>query len=443
MQLAETQLNAEKTVLGNCIDGADKVAALIEQGFTKAHFVLLAHQKVWSAFETLSKTPEKVNITDLIQHLEAAGELESVGGHAGLVELSTSFAYHFQFEPSVKILVEAKKKRDVESLFISGLENLQNPTLSKDEVLAEAEKVMSSLRESYGVAQVARMADGTQKVVEGLEFRIKNPGQTKGLPTGYPSLDRMLDGLQNTAMVVIGARPAVGKTSFMTNILYNLAAEGVPVGMFSLEMSKEQLVTRLIASEGLVENQRLITGNLRESDWQRIAEAASALSRMDIRIDDNPLLTVADMNAKCRRLDNLGPVVIDYLQLMTSAGGKGYSGENRQQAVSDISRMLKIMAKELQVPVLCLSQLSRANEKRDDKRPMLSDLRESGAIEQDADIVLFLYRDDCYNSDSEKRNVAECIVAKNRHGETGKVELRCMPEYTAFGTLESRYDEDE
>ena len=158
MQLTETQLNAEKTVLGNCIDGADKVAALIEQGFTKAHFVLLAHQKVWSAFETLAKTPEKVNITDLIQHLEAAGELESVGGHAGLVELSTSFAYHFQFEPSVKILVEAKKKRDVESLFISGLENLQNPTLTKDEVLAEAEKVMSSLRESYGVAQVARMA---------------------------------------------------------------------------------------------------------------------------------------------------------------------------------------------------------------------------------------------------------------------------------------------
>ena len=218
---------------------------------------------------------------------------------------------------------------------------------------------------------------------------------------------------------------------------------GKSVAIFSLEMSREQLVTRLIASEGLVENTRLVTGNLRESDWQRIAEAASSLSRMDIRIDDNPLLTVADMNAKCRRLENLGLVVIDYLQLMTSAGGKGYSGENRQQAVSDISRMLKIMAKELQVPVLCLSQLSRANEKRDDKRPMLSDLRESGAIEQDADIVLFLYRDDYYNSDSEKRNVAECIVAKNRHGETGKVELRWMPEYTAFGTLENRYDDEE
>ena len=246
------------------------------------------------------------------------------------------------------------------------------------------------------------------------------------------------------SLLLLAARPGMGKTSMALNVALSAAREsGKTVAIFSLEMSKEQLVTRLIASEGLVENTRLVTGNLRESDWQRIAEAASSLSRMDIRIDDNPLLTVADMNAKCRRLENLGLVVIDYLQLMTSAGGKGYSGENRQQAVSDISRMLKIMAKELQVPVLCLSQLSRANEKRDDKRPMLSDLRESGAIEQDADIVLFLYRDDYYNSDSEKRNVAECIVAKNRHGETGKVELRWMPEYTAFGTLENRYDDEE
>jgi replicative DNA helicase len=215
------------------------------------------------------------------------------------------------------------------------------------------------------------------------------------------------------------------------------------VAIFSLEMSKEQLATRLLSSEALVENTRLINGDLRETDWVKIADAASALSRTDIRIDDNPLLTVADMNAKCRRLDNLGLVVIDYLQLMTSAGGKqAHSGESRQQAVSDISRMLKIMAKELNVPVICLSQLSRANEKRDDKRPMLSDLRESGAIEQDADIVMFLFREDYYSPDSEKRNIAECIVAKNRHGETGKVELRWMPEYTTFGTLETRYDDE-
>ena len=252
-----------------------------------------------------------------------------------------------------------------------------------------------------------------------------------------------INGLSKSDLILLAARPGMGKTSFALNVALNVAkASGKAVAVFSLEMSKEQLVTRVLSNEALVENGRLISGNLRESDWVKIAEGASSLSRLDIRIDDNPLLTVADMNAKCRRIENLGLVVIDYLQLMTSAGGKGYSGENRQQAVSDISRMLKIMAKELQVPVLCLSQLSRANEKRDDKRPMLSDLRESGAIEQDADIVMFLYRDDYYNSDSEKRNIAECIVAKNRHGETGKVELRWLPEYTSFGTLENRYQEE-
>ena len=202
-------------------------------------------------------------------------------------------------------------------------------------------------------------------------------------------------------------------------------------------------MTRDHSNEAMVEGQRLLTGNLRESDWTRIANAVSVLSPLDIRIDDNPLLTVADMNAKCRRVDNLGLVVVDYLQLMTSAGGNNAArGESRQQAVSDMSRMLKIMAKELGVPVLCLSQLSRANEKRDDKRPMLSDLRDSGAIEQDADIVLFLYRDDYSKEDSEQHNIAECIIAKNRHGSTGKVNLTWSPEYTTFSTLEQRYEDD-
>ena len=265
-----------------------------------------------------------------------------------------------------------------------------------------------------------------------------------GLSTGLSAVDRKINGLNKSDLLLLAARPGMGKTSMALNVALSVAKASPEktVAVFSLEMSKEQLVTRLLANEGLIENTRLATGNLRESDWEKIAQAASALNRTNIRIDDNPLLTVADMNAKCRRLENLGLVVIDYLQLMTSAGGRSYSGENRQQAVADISRMLKIMAKELQVPVLCLSQLSRANEKREDKRPMLSDLRESGAIEQDADIVLFLYRDDYYNEDSEKRNIAECIVAKNRHGETGKVELRWMPEYTAFSTLENRYEEE-
>ena len=280
-------------------------------------------------------------------------------------------------------------------------------------------------------------------VLENIEQLSAEGGRLPGISSGFSAIDAKLSGLNKSDLILLAARPGMGKTSLALNIALNVGKNsGKTVAMFSLEMSKEQLALRLLSSEALVESNRLLTGELRESDWMKVAEAAGVLSRADIRLDDNPLLTVSDMNAKCRRLDNLGLVVIDYLQLMSSAGGSmKHSGESRQQAVSDISRMLKIMAKELQVPVLCLSQLSRANEKRDDKRPMLSDLRESGAIEQDADIVLFIFREDYYSPDSDKRNIAELIVAKNRHGETGKVELKWMPEFTTFDTLEKRFGE--
>ena len=309
------------------------------------------------------------------------------------------------------------------------------------DLLSAAEQKIYAIRQGRGSQEMATVGAVLNDVMEQLA-KLTAGSEPPGLSTGLSAVDRKINGLNKSDLLLLAARPGMGKTSMALNVALSAAkASGKTVAIFSLEMSKEQLVTRLLANEGLIENTRLATGNLRESDWEKIAQAASVLNQTNIRIDDNPLLTVADMNAKCRRLENLGLVVIDYLQLMTSAGGKGYSGENRQQAVADISRMLKIVAKELQVPVLCLSQLSRANEKREDKRPMLSDLRESGAIEQDADIVMFLYRDDYYNEDSEKRNIAECIVAKNRHGETGKVELRWMPDYTAFSTLENRYEE--
>lgn len=309
------------------------------------------------------------------------------------------------------------------------------------DLLSAAEQKIYAIRQGRGSQEMATVGAVLNDVMEQLA-KLTAGSEPPGLSTGLSAVDRKINGLNKSDLLLLAARPGMGKTSMALNVALSAAkSSGKTVAIFSLEMSKEQLVTRLLANEGLIENTRLATGNLRESDWEKIAQAASVLNQTNIRIDDNPLLTVADMNAKCRRLENLGLVVIDYLQLMTSAGGKGYSGENRQQAVADISRMLKIMAKELQVPVLCLSQLSRANEKREDKRPMLSDLRESGAIEQDADIVMFLYRDDYYNEDSEKRNIAECIVAKNRHGETGKVDLRWMPDYTAFSTLENRYEE--
>ena len=236
----------------------------------------------------------------------------------------------------------------------------------------------------------------------------------------------------------------MGKTSMALNIALHVGkTSGKTVAIFSLEMAREQLTTRLLAAEGLIDSQKLLTGKLTTDEWRRVGSAATTISATDIRIDDNPSLSVADMNAQCRRIPNLGLVVIDYLQLMQSAGsGHSWSNESRTQAVSDMSRMLKIMAKELNVPVVCLSQLSRANEARQNKRPMLSDLRESGAIEQDADIVLALYRDGYYNKECENPNLAEAIILKNRHGETGTLELMWLPEYTSFASAEKRYDDE-
>ena len=263
-----------------------------------------------------------------------------------------------------------------------------------------------------------------------------------GLSTGLTDLDRAISGLNKSDLILLAARPGMGKTSMALNILLEAGKKsGKNVAFFSLEMSREQLALRLISSECFVDNKKLVTGKLTEEDWEKVAVAADSLNRSRIFIDDDSSVSVADISAKCRRMDNLGLVIIDYLQLMQSAGGRTYSGENRQQVVSDISRALKIMAKELDVPVLCLSQLSRANESRSDKRPMLSDLRESGAIEQDADIVMFLYREGYYDKDTPNPNLAECIIAKNRHGETRTVELQWLPEFTTFGNMEWQHDE--
>ena len=233
----------------------------------------------------------------------------------------------------------------------------------------------------------------------------------------------------------------MGKTSFALNIGLNVAKKyNSTVAVFSLEMSREQLAMRLLSGESFVDSQKLMTGKLEQEEWTKLAMAAAALSQTDIRVDDNPAITVAEMNAKLRRVEDLGLVIIDYLQLMTGSG-YGKQSENRVQVVGEISRSLKIMAKELNVPVICLSQLSRAVESRQDKRPIMSDLRESGAIEQDADVIMFLYRDDYYNENSEEKNVAECIVSKNRHGETGTVKLQWLPQYTTFADREWKHAE--
>ncbi len=432
---------AEQAVLGSMLIDGNCVKDVMDQ-LQADDFYLRQNREI---FETIA---HMFVYSQPVDGVTVAGEMEKNGLYTEatrpyllqLMEVTPTAANVGEY---VKIVRDKALMRQVATAAANITAMVQEGGASAADMLESAEQRVYAIRRGRGAQTMVPVSQVLQDVMVRLEELSNSESNLAGLSTGFSAVDGKINGLNKSDLLLLAARPGMGKTSMALNVALSAAkSSGKTVAIFSLEMSREQLVTRLIATEGLVENTRLTTGNLRESDWQRIAEAASNLSRMDIRIDDNPLLTAAEMNAKCRRLDNLGLVVIDYLQLMTSSGGKGYSGENRQQAVSDISRMLKIMAKELQVPVLCLSQLSRANEKRDNKRPMLSDLRESGAIEQDADIVMFLYRDDYYNEDTEKRNIAECIVAKNRHGETGKVELRWMPEYTAFGTLENRYGDD-
>jgi len=313
-----------------------------------------------------------------------------------------------------------------------------------DAMLEAAERRIYQLRQGRNVGGLQPISSVVQTVFDDLNAAASSGNRIPGIPTGLPDLDKVTLGLNNSELILVAARPGMGKTSIALNMALHAAMnEGKTVAIFSLEMSREQLVTRLLSRAALIPNQNMLTGQLTDQQWRDLANAAQLLSQCDIRIDDNPTLTVSDMNAQCRRVPDLGLVVIDYLQLMQSAGsGHSWSNESRTQAVSDISRMLKIMAKELNVPVLCLSQLSRANEGRTDKRPMLSDLRESGAIEQDADVVIGLYRDGYYNKESDNPNIAEAIVLKNRKGSTGTVELLWLPEYTSFNSLDKNRDED-
>ena len=434
---------AEQAVLGSMLIDADCVKDVMDK-LQPEDFYLRQNREIFETIYTM------FTYSKPIDGVTVAGEMEKNGLYTDmtrsyllqLMEVTPTSANVMEY---VRIVRDKALQRAVATAAADITAMVQDGAGTAGDMLESAEQKVYAIRRGRSAQSMVPVSVVLQDVMGHLAELTANGGaKLPGLSTGLSAVDDKINGLNKSDLLLLAARPGMGKTSMALNVALSAAKESdKTVAVFSLEMSREQLVTRLLATEGLIENTRLTTGNLRESDWVKIAEAASTLSRLDIRIDDNPLLTVADMNAKCRRLDNLGLVVIDYLQLMTSAGGKGYSGENRQQAVSDISRMLKIMAKELQVPVLCLSQLSRANEKREDKRPMLSDLRESGAIEQDADIVMFLYREDYYKEDTQKRNIAECIVAKNRHGETGKVELRWMPEFTAFGTLEHRYNEEE
>ena len=325
---------------------------------------------------------------------------------------------------------------EINSMAVSGEGGAMN-------ILEAAEKRIYALRQGRNREGLEPVSKILVDVYERISVAAKSGRNLPGLPTGFRDVDRFIMGLNNSDLILIASRPGMGKTSIALNIALHVAkTSGRSVAVFSLEMSREQLAMRLLSSESFIDGKKLQSGRIKTDEWSRLANAAASISAADLLINDDASLTVADMNAQCRRLSNLGLVVIDYIQLMQSASGtKGYQAENRVQVVSEISRMMKIMAKELNVPVICLSQLSRANETRKDKRPMLSDLRESGAIEQDADVVMGLYRDDYYNEESESHNIVECIVLKNRRGETGKIELQWLPEYTTYQSIDRHHVE--
>ena len=437
---APQSLEAEQAVLGSMLIDSRCIAEVI--GILRPEdFYLQQNREIYETIYSMFNFSEVVDPVTVLDKMKERGVFteQSTGYVMQLMEITPTAA---NVRSYAQIVRDKSLLRAISEAASDINETVYQNAGSAAEILENAEKRIFALRKDSAGDSLEHIGTVLLKVFDRLTELAESGSAFPGLSTGLMDLDRKINGLNKSDLILIAARPGMGKTSLALNVALNAAKKsGKTIAFFSLEMSREQLGMRLMSNESFVANQKLVTGRLSEDEWAKIGLASSALSQTDIRVDDNPTITVAEINAKCRRLDNLALVVVDYLQLMTSSGERSSSNENRQQIVSDISRALKIMAKELNVPVICLSQLSRANESRQDKRPMLSDLRESGAIEQDADIVLFLYRDDYYHEDSQEKNVAECIVAKNRHGETGTVRLQWLPQFTTFSDREWQHDE--
>ncbi|MBR2889511.1 MAG: replicative DNA helicase [Oscillospiraceae bacterium] len=433
-------LEAEQAVLGSILIDSRCVADVIgilrpEDFFLKQNREI--YETVYAMFN-FSQTIDPVTVLDKMKELGVYQDT-SRDYILQLMEITPTAANAVRY---ANIVREKAMLRGLAQASSDITEMVHSQVGTPQEMLETAEKKIYALRKGERGDSLEHIGTILHKVFDRLNELSKSDSAIPGLSTGLRDLDVKINGLNKSDLLLVAARPAMGKSAFALNIALNVAKKyNKTVAVFNLEMSREQLVMRLLACESFVDGKKMATGKLTEEEWTKIGMAASSLSQTDIRIDDNPSITVAEMNAKCRRLDNLGLVIIDYLQLMTGSGyGKG-GGENRVTVVGEISRALKIMAKELNVPVICLSQLSRAVESRTDKRPILSDLRESGAIEQDADSVMFLFRDEYYNENTEDKGVAECIVAKNRHGETGTVKLQWIPQYQTFADREWKHAE--
>ena len=374
-----------------------------------------------------------IDVVTLVDELVHQGVYDEAGGKEYIRLISESVPT----ASNVRDYANIVRDKSVLRALIAACEEVTEAAYTEEEdvqrLVEMAESKIYAIAEQKENKNFVHIKEALVKVYDNLQQLRVNKEEMQGMKTGFSGLDRVLVGMGKSDLVLVGARPGMGKTSFAMNVATSAAKMShKAVCVFSLEMSVEQLVSRLLSSEALVDSYALRSGDIQDEDWQKIAHAASDLSECDILIDDTTGMTVAGMMSKLRRVKNLGLVVIDYLGLMQSE----HRIENRVQEVSEISRNLKLMAKEFQVPVICCAQLSRGPESRTDKRPMLSDLRDSGAIEQDADIVLFLYRDEYYKDQDQPQSTAEVIVAKNRHGSTGKVEMGWLGRYTKFTTIE-------
>ena len=439
-------VEAEQAVLGSMLID-DRCVSEVVARLSPEDFYMRQNRDLYQVLFGMFNRFETIDPVTVLDRMKQAGvydENTSVAYLRQLMEITPTAANVLEYAGIVAD--KALLRRVGETAGELG-QMVRSESGTASQILEAAEQRIFSIRQGRSSLGMAHISTVMGQVWETIKERQASGQEFPGISTGLVDLDRKITGLNNSDLIILAARPGMGKTSLALNIANEAGKHsGKNVAIFSLEMSREQLGSRMLSTECLVDNKKLLTGRITNDDeWSRLAMGVASLSQAKIYIDDDASLSVADINAKCRRIKDLGLVIIDYLQLMTSAGGPAKAGENRQQIVSDMSRSLKLMAKELNVPVLCMSQLSRANESRaaGQRRPMLSDLRESGSIEQDADIVMFIHRESYYDDDTENPNVAECIIAKNRHGETGTVYLEWRPEYTVFRNLAYNYNEEE
>lgn len=437
MNVLPHDLLAEQAVLGSIFLDPDKIHIASEY-LTKDSFFKPSHGMLFNIMQELSDKGDPIDPVSVKSALDSSGQFELVGGMAFLASLINAVPTSAHIEHYSKVVAEKSRARKVIEDLSQSISNVYDGKIDLNEILSQTEQNLSTIsnEQKKGFRTIIDVIDSTQSI---LDERSQKIGDVTGTSTGFTDFDQITTGLHEDNLIIIAARPAMGKTAFALNIAQNVAKNSdKPVAIFSLEMGAESLVERMLSAEGLIPSYHVRTGNLSESEWRRMISAQERLARGKIFIDDTAGIRISEIRSKAKRLaqenGGLGLIVIDYLQLI-----EGRGRENRQQEVSEISRQLKIIAKELKVPVIALSQLSRGVDQRNDKRPILSDLRESGSIEQDADIVAFLYREAYYKRDEQEEpdNVTELILEKNRHGSLGTVQLYFLKEYAKFANKEA------